>query len=40
MNSGTLVASLIMAGLLALVIAFVIQLMLRGWRDAPGARPS
>jgi hypothetical protein len=32
MNSGTLVASLIMAGLLALVIAFIIQLMIRGWR--------
>jgi hypothetical protein len=32
MNSGTLVASLIMAALLALLIAFVIQLMLRGWR--------
>jgi hypothetical protein len=31
-NSGTLVASLIMAGLLVLVIAFVIQLMMRGWR--------
>ena len=33
MNSATLVVSLIMAGLLALVIAFVIQLMLRGWRE-------
>jgi len=32
MNSGTLVASLIMAALLALLIAFVIQLMMRGWR--------
>ena len=32
MNSGTLVASLIMAGVLALVIAFIIQLMMRGWR--------
>jgi hypothetical protein len=32
MNSGTLVASLIMAALLAVVIAFVIQLMMRGWR--------
>jgi hypothetical protein len=32
MNSGTLVASLIMAALLAAVIAFVIQLMMRGWR--------
>ena len=32
MNSATLVASLIMAGLLALLIAFVIQLMMRGWR--------
>jgi hypothetical protein len=31
MNSGTLVASLIMAALLAGVIAVVIQLMLRGW---------
>ena len=33
MNSGTLVASLIMAALLAVLIAFVIQLMMRGWRD-------
>jgi hypothetical protein len=33
MNSGTLVASLIMAALVALVIAFVIQLMMRGWRE-------
>ena len=33
MNSGTLVASLIMAALLALLIAFVIQLMMRGWRE-------
>jgi hypothetical protein len=32
MNSGTLVASLIMAAVLALLIAFVIQLMMRGWR--------
>jgi hypothetical protein len=32
-NSATLVASLIMAGLVALVIAFVIQLMMRGWRE-------
>jgi hypothetical protein len=32
MNSGTLVASLIMAGLVALVIAFIIQLIMRGWR--------
>jgi hypothetical protein len=32
MNSRTLVASLIMAALLAVVIAFVIQLMMRGWR--------
>lgn len=32
MNSGTLVASLIMAALLALLIAFVIQMMIRGWR--------
>jgi hypothetical protein len=32
MNSGTLVASLIMAAVLALVIAFIIQLMMRGWR--------
>jgi hypothetical protein len=32
MNSGTLVASLIMAALLALLIAFVIHLMMRGWR--------
>ncbi|HEY2450371.1 MAG TPA: transporter [Mycobacterium sp.] len=34
MNSATLIASLIMAGLLALVIAFIIQLMMRGWREA------
>jgi hypothetical protein len=33
MNSATLVASLIMAALLALLIAFVIQLMMRGWRE-------
>lgn len=33
MNSGTLIASLIMAGVLVLLIAFIIQLMLRGWRD-------
>jgi hypothetical protein len=33
MNSGTLVASLIMAALLALLIAFVIRLMMRGWRE-------
>lgn len=33
MNSATLVASLIMAGLVAVVIAFVIQLMMRGWRE-------
>jgi hypothetical protein len=32
MNSGTLVASLIMAALLALLIGFVIQMMMRGWR--------
>ena len=32
MNSATLVASLIMAGVLALIIAFIIQLMMRGWR--------
>ncbi len=32
MNSATLVVSLIMAGLLALLIAFVIQMMMRGWR--------
>jgi hypothetical protein len=31
-NSATLIASLIMAGLLALLIAFIIQLMMRGWR--------
>ncbi len=29
----TLVASLIMAGVLALLIAFIIQLMMRGWRE-------
>ena len=33
MNSGTLIASLIMAGVLVLLIAFIIQLMMRGWRD-------
>jgi hypothetical protein len=33
MNSGTLVASLIMAALLAVVIALVIRLMMRGWRE-------
>jgi hypothetical protein len=33
MNSQTLVASLVMAGVLALLITFVIQLMLRGWRE-------
>jgi hypothetical protein len=33
MNSATLVTSLIIAGLLALLIAFIIQLMLRGWRE-------
>ncbi|HWF68419.1 MAG TPA: transporter [Mycobacterium sp.] len=33
MNSGTLVASLIMAALLAVLIAFIIQLMMRGWRE-------
>ncbi|MGH3541034.1 MAG: transporter [Mycobacterium sp.] len=33
MNSGTLVASLIVAALLAVLIAFVIQLMMRGWRN-------
>ena len=32
MNSQTLVASLIVAGVLALLIAFIVQLMLRGWR--------
>jgi hypothetical protein len=32
MNSETLVASLVIAGLLALLIALIIQLMLRGWR--------
>lgn len=32
MNSQTLVASLIMAGVVALLIAFIVQLMLRGWR--------
>jgi hypothetical protein len=31
-NSGTLVVSLIMAGVLALLIALIIQLMMRGWR--------
>jgi hypothetical protein len=33
MNSGTLVASLIMAAVLAVLIAFIIQLMMRGWRE-------
>jgi hypothetical protein len=33
MNSGTLVASLIVAGVLVLLIAFIIQLMMRGWRE-------
>jgi hypothetical protein len=33
MNSGTLIASLIMAVALALAITFVIQLMMRGWRE-------
>lgn len=32
MNSETLVATLITAGLLVLVIAFIIQAMMRGWR--------
>jgi hypothetical protein len=32
MTSGTLVTSLIAAGVLALVIAFIIQAMMRGWR--------
>ncbi|WIM88598.1 transporter [Candidatus Mycobacterium wuenschmannii] len=32
MNSQTQVASLIMAALLVVIIAFIIQLMLRGWR--------
>ena len=32
MNSATLVTSLIIAALMALLIAFVIQLMMRGWR--------
>jgi Flp pilus assembly protein TadB len=32
MNSGTLVASLIFAAVLVIVIAVVIQLMMRGWR--------
>jgi hypothetical protein len=33
MNSGTLVGSLIFAAVLVVVIAFVIQLMVRGWRN-------
>jgi hypothetical protein len=33
MNSGTLIGSLIFAAVLVVVIAFVIQLMLRGWRN-------
>jgi hypothetical protein len=33
LNSATLVTSLIIAGVLALLIAFVIQLTLRGWRE-------
>jgi hypothetical protein len=36
MNSATLVTSLIIAGLLALLIAFIIQLMMRGWRERAG----
>jgi hypothetical protein len=32
MNSATLIVSLVIAGLVVLVIAFVIQLMKRGWR--------
>ena len=32
MNSGTLVGSLIFAAVLVVVIALVIQLMMRGWR--------
>jgi hypothetical protein len=36
MNSGTLVASLIMAAVLALLIAFVIQMIMRGWRARAG----
>jgi hypothetical protein len=31
-NSETLIASLIIAGLVALLITFIIQLMMRGWR--------
>jgi hypothetical protein len=31
-NSETLIVSLIIAGLLALLITFIIQLMMRGWR--------
>ncbi len=33
MNSATLVASLITAAVLAVLIAFIIQLMMRGWRE-------
>jgi hypothetical protein len=33
MNSGTLVGSLIFAAVLVVVIAFVIQQMMRGWRN-------
>jgi hypothetical protein len=36
MNSATLVTSLVMAGVLALLIAFIIQLMMRGWRERAG----
>ncbi|MEZ0365698.1 transporter [Mycobacterium sp. pUA109] len=32
MNSGTLIASLIFAGMLVVLIGFLIQLMVRGWR--------
>jgi hypothetical protein len=32
MNSGTLIGSLIFAAVLVVLIAFVIQLMMRGWR--------
>jgi hypothetical protein len=33
LNSATLVTSLIVAGVLALLIGFIIQLMMRGWRE-------
>ena len=33
MNSGTLIGTLIFAGVVVVAIAFVIQAMMRGWRE-------